>query len=71
MRGTVTRVVPHEVVECSMDDERVVLVEFVAAEDGVTVRETFDADSAHTAEMQRQGWQAILDRFARHVAAAV
>jgi hypothetical protein len=36
---------------------------------GVTVRETFEAEDEHAAELQRKGWQAILDRFARHVAA--
>jgi hypothetical protein len=36
---------------------------------GVTVRETFDAEETHSIDQQRQGWQAILDRFARHVEA--
>ncbi len=43
------------------------LVEFEAGAAGTTVRETFDAESTHSAEEQRGGWQAILDRFARHV----
>jgi hypothetical protein len=33
----------------------------------VTVRETFDAETTYPPEQQRQGWQAILDNFARHV----
>lgn len=64
--GTYTKVVPHQLLECSLGD-RVLVVEFVSGPGGVTVRETFDADASHTAERQRQGWQAILDRFARHV----
>jgi hypothetical protein len=43
------------------------VVEFLAVGDNVTVRETFDADPDHPHEMQRSGWQAILDRFAKHV----
>jgi hypothetical protein len=35
----------------------------------VVVKETFDAESENPAEMQRQGWQAILDNFGRHVEA--
>ncbi len=66
--GTYTKVVPHELIECSFGD-RVLVVEFVAGADGVTVRETFDAESTHSVEMQRAGWQAILDRFAKHVTA--
>ena len=42
-------------------------VTLVKAGDRVAVRETFDAEETHTPEQQRAGWQAILDRFARHV----
>ena len=52
-----------------MSDGRAVRVEFIDGADGVTVRESFDAEDAHSAEQQRQGWQAILDNFARHVEA--
>jgi uncharacterized protein YndB with AHSA1/START domain len=64
--GTYTKVVKHQRIECSFGD-RALVVEFEAGADGVTVRETFDAESTHAVERQRQGWQAILDRFARHV----
>lgn len=64
--GTYTKVVPHQLLECSLGD-RDLVVEFVSSASGVTVRETFEADAGHSVEQQRQGWQAILDRFARHV----
>jgi uncharacterized protein YndB with AHSA1/START domain len=48
-------------------DLREVSVEFDDREDGVVVRETFDAESENSPEMQRAGWQAILDNFGRHV----
>jgi len=67
--GTFKRVIPNEVIEFSLDDERTVVVEFLAKDRAVTVRETFDAESTHTAEQQRQGWQAILDNFAKCVEA--
>lgn len=66
--GTYTKIVPGELIECSFGD-RVLVVEFVSSTDGVTVRETFDAEETHSVEMQRAGWQAILDRFAKHVTA--
>jgi len=66
--GTYTKVVPHKMIECSFGD-RGLVVEFVSSASGVTVRETFDADAGHSVEQQRQCWQAILDRFARHVEA--
>lgn len=65
--GTYTRVVPRELVEYRMSDGREVRVEFVEQAGGVLVRETFDAETENPAEMQREGWQAILDNFRRHV----
>ncbi len=65
--GTLTKVVPHEVIEFVLEDERTVVVEFIAGAEHVTVRETFHAETELAAEQQRQGWQAILDNFARHV----
>jgi uncharacterized protein YndB with AHSA1/START domain len=67
--GTVTKVVPLAVIEYSLGDGRSVAVEFLESDTTVTVRETFEADSDHSSEQQRQGWQAILDNFARHVEA--
>src|SRR4051812_28078498 len=64
--GTYTKVVTHELIECNFGD-RALSVQFIKAGDGVTVRETFDAEETHSPEQQRAGWQAILDRFARHV----
>ena len=64
--GTYTQVVPQELIECRFGD-RTLTVQFIQTGQGVTVRETFDAEGTHTPEQQRAGWQAILDRFARHV----
>ena len=64
--GTYTRVEPHALIEYTFGD-RVGLVEFVAVPQGITVRVTFDAETEHPADMQRQGWQAILDNFVRYV----
>lgn len=66
-RGTFTRVVPQQEIVFTMEDGRAVTVEFLAGEDGVTIRETFDAESEHAVEQQRQGWQAILHSFAHHL----
>ena len=67
--GTYTKVVPQELLEYTMTDDRVVVVEFIREGGGVKIRETFDAEGTYTPEQQRQGWQAILDRFARYVEA--
>lgn len=65
--GRYTRIEPMRLIEYTMGDQRKVRVEFIASASGVTVRETFDAEETHSIEQQRQGWQAILDSFARHV----
>lgn len=64
--GTYTKVVPLELIEYAFGDRRA-RVEFAQAPEGVRVRVTFDAETTHTVEQQRSGWQAILDRFARYV----
>lgn len=65
--GTYTRVVPQKRIEYRMSDGRGVSVEFKPDAGGVRVTETFDAETENAPELQRQGWQAILDNFARHV----
>jgi uncharacterized protein YndB with AHSA1/START domain len=67
--GVYTMVEPHQLIEFRMQDGREVRVEFLQQKDGAIVREIFDAEDVHTAEHQRAGWQAILDRFAAHVEA--
>ena len=64
--GTYTRVEPRKRIEYTMSDGRTVQVEFAEQAEGVLVRETFDAESENSPELQRQGWQAILDSFARY-----
>jgi uncharacterized protein YndB with AHSA1/START domain len=48
-------------------DGREVQVEFFERDGEVLVKETFDAETENAPELQRQGWQAILDNFGRHV----
>jgi uncharacterized protein YndB with AHSA1/START domain len=65
--GTYTRIVPRKLIEYRMSDGRDVTIEFKQDAGAVLVRETFDAETENPAELQRQGWQAILDNFAKHV----
>jgi uncharacterized protein YndB with AHSA1/START domain len=64
--GTYTQVVPRELLEYSFGD-RAALVKFTPSAEGVTVHVEFDAETQHPIEQQKQGWQAILDNFAKHV----
>lgn len=60
--GTYTRVVPKELIEYRMDDGREATVRFTEEPEG--------AEKENPAEMQQQGWRAILDSFARYVGQA-
>lgn len=64
--GTYTNIILHSRIEYEFGG-RIGVVDFRPAGDHVTVHVTFDAEAENPIEMQQQGWQAILDRFAKHV----
>jgi uncharacterized protein YndB with AHSA1/START domain len=64
--GTYTKIVKHKLIEYSFGDRKA-QVEFADNRGAVTVRVTFDSESTHSVEQQRQGWQAILNNFRHHV----
>jgi len=66
--GTYSKVVPHQLIEITFGG-RVAVIEFIDQKGSVVVRETFDAEETHSIDQQREGWQAILNRFAKHVEA--
>lgn len=65
--GTYTRVEPHRRIEYAFGDRTATITFSEAPGGGITVRVIFDAEHVHPVEQQRQGWQAILDNFARYV----
>jgi uncharacterized protein YndB with AHSA1/START domain len=66
--GTYTKIVPNRLIEYAFG-HRTARVEFTPGPNGVAVRVTFDSESTHSIEQQRDGWQAILNNFARHAEA--
>ncbi|MEY4763578.1 MAG: hypothetical protein RI907_251 [Pseudomonadota bacterium] len=66
--GTYTKVEPNALIEYAFGD-RTAQVTFTPEAQGVTVRVSFEAETQHSVEQQRSGWQAILNNFARHVLA--
>ena len=63
--GTYTAVTPHRLIAYSFGD-RTARIEFTDEPGAVTVVVTFDAETTHSVEEQRAGWQAILDNFKRY-----
>jgi uncharacterized protein YndB with AHSA1/START domain len=65
--GVYTKVVPQEVIEYTLEGGRKVQVLFRSYEDGTMVTETFDPEQENTLELQKNGWQSILDNFKQYV----
>ncbi|MGB5437287.1 MAG: SRPBCC domain-containing protein [Maribacter sp.] len=61
--GTYDEVVPNEHISYTLDDGRMVTIDFRETENGIAVTETFEPESQNPTDLQRQGWQAILDNF--------
>ena len=64
--GTYTDVVPLASLAYTFGD-RTAHVSFTQQEDGVHVVETFDPETENPEEMQRTGWQSILNNFKNYV----
>jgi uncharacterized protein YndB with AHSA1/START domain len=63
--GVYTKIFPQKRIEYSFGD-RTAAVEFTPGDKCINVCVTFDAGTSHPLEMQRSGWQAILNNFARY-----
>ena len=61
--GTYTAIEKHEKIAYTMSDGRTVQIVFEQQGDGYGIIETFDAERENPLEVQRDGWQAILNNF--------
>lgn len=64
--GVYSEVEPLARIAYTMADGREVSVDFETVGDDTRVTEVFDAESENPEEMQRAGWQSILENFKRH-----
>ena len=67
--GTYSEVVDHNLIAYGLEDGRNVKIVFEGEGDSTRVTETFDPESQNPIEMQRGGWQAILDSFKNYAEA--
>lgn len=69
--GVYDEVEPNCRLNYTIGDGRKVQVQFASENAGTTtVKESFEPEGMNPPEMQRTGWQAILDNFKRYVEAA-
>lgn len=64
--GIYDEVRENEYIGYTMGDGRKVEITFAADGNGTIITESFDAESENPQEMQRSGWQAILDNFKKY-----
>ena len=69
--GTYDDVQTHKTIAYTMEDGRTAKIVFTPSGKSVKIVETFEAETENTPELQRTGWQTILDNFKKHVETTV
>lgn len=64
--GVYEEIQEYQLIQYRLEDERRVSVSFITENEQIKIAEMFDTESMNLLELQRQGWQAILDNFARY-----
>lgn len=64
--GKYTNVEEYKTIEYVMADGREVAVSFEDLGESIKVTETFDPENVNSLELQKGGWQAILDNFKKY-----
>jgi uncharacterized protein YndB with AHSA1/START domain len=64
--GTYSEVKPNQSIAYTMDDGRKVNITFSSSNNITKVIETFEAETVNSVELQRAGWQSILDNFKKY-----
>lgn len=67
--ATFTKIIPNELIEYVLEDQRKVTIQFTTQDNSTVVTEVFEIEDHNTMEQQRMGWQAILDNFKKYVEA--
>lgn len=65
--GVYTEVINHSKIAYSMADGRQVTTSFEDLGGSTKITTVFDAENTHPSEMQRDGWQAILNNYKKYV----
>lgn len=67
--GVYDEVIPHKKISYTMGDGRKAATTFQNVANGVRIEQIIDAETMNPIEMQRQGWQTMLDNLKRVVEA--
>jgi uncharacterized protein YndB with AHSA1/START domain len=61
--GIYDKVIPNELIAYTMGDGRTAEILFETVKDGIRITTTFEAENENPVEMQKGGWQAIMNNF--------
>lgn len=64
--GTYDELKENKTISYTIGDGRKVFVNFDGDDQQTKITETFEAESSHSIDMQKAGWQAILDNFKKY-----
>ena len=64
--GEYTEIENYKTIKYTISDGRNVSVSFEDLQEKTKVTETFEAENIHSLELQKEGWQAILDNFKKY-----
>lgn len=67
--GVYDKVINHELIIYTLEDGRKVKIDFSFNEKETKVVETFDPENENPLELQKSGWQAILNNFKKYAEA--
>ena len=67
--GVYDEVITHQKIAYTLGDDRKVDITFSGNGNATEVVESFEAETENSVELQRGGWQAILDNFKKYVEA--
>ena len=65
--GTYEEIKPLSKIVYKIEDGRKVMIQFSEKNSATTIQESFEAESSYDIEMQKNGWQAILNNFKKYV----
>lgn len=60
------KIIQNEFIEYTLADDRNVKIEFAPEADKTKIIERFEAETFNSVEMQKMGWQSILDNFKKY-----
>ena len=69
--GAYNEIKTHELIKYTLFDGRKVQIYFASGKDSTTIIESFEAENENPIEMQKTGWQCILNNFKKYVESSI